>query len=422
MIQEYLKISLCALFLLAAIPLHAQQKQKQLEQQAKSTVKKPKPTAPAQAAPPKTYYAYLLVSTDLDVHINVNGERSYTVKQLDDATKIGLDAGDNILSITPLDGGLDGYKTTMNADKPGNKVFPIDLQAKREAAKMQKVEAAKMQKVESDRRAEENRRKEEALKVESDRRAEENRRIEEALKVEADRIAALPAILTDPLAGAFLLVKGGSFTMGCLPDRDGECGSDETTHQVSLSDYYIGETEVTQAQWRAVTGTNPSGFSGCDQCPVETVSWEDIQGFLTRLNSSSAGVRYRLPTEAEWEYAARGGVQSQKYQYSGSNVLTAVAWYNSNSKSKTHPVKAKVANELGLYDMSGNVWELCQDWYGTYPDSRQTNPTGPATGSGRVLRGGSWRNGPTYCRVAYRIYSTPGHRYFNIGFRLARTP
>ena len=404
MIQEYLKISLCALFLLAAIPLHAQQKQKQLEQQAKSTVKKPKPTAPAQAAPPKTYYAYLLVSTDLDVHINVNGERSYTVKQLDDATKIGLDAGDNILSITPLDGGLDGYKTTMNADKPGNKVFPIDLQAKREAAKMQKVEAAKMQ------------------KVESDRRAEENRRKEEALKVEADRIAALPAILTDPLAGAFLLVKGGSFTMGCLPDRDGECGSDETTHQVSLSDYYIGETEVTQAQWRAVTGTNPSGFSGCDQCPVETVSWEDIQGFLTRLNSSSAGVRYRLPTEAEWEYAARGGVQSQKYQYSGSNDLTAVAWYNRNSKRKTHPVKAKVANELGLYDMSGNVWELCQDWYGTYPDSRQTNPTGPATGSVRVLRGGSWYLDPTFCRVADRRGYTPGYRDDDIGFRLARTP
>ena len=404
MIQEYLKISLCALFLLAAMPIHAQQKQKQLEQQAKSTVKKPKPTAPAQAAPPKTYYAYLLVSTDLDVHINVNGERSYTVKQLDDVTKIGLDAGDNILSITPLDGGLDGYKTTMNADKPGNKVFPIDLQAKREAAKMQKVEAAKMQ------------------KVESDRRAEENRRKEEALKVEADRIAALPAILTDPLAGAFLLVKGGSFTMGCLPDRDGECQSDETTHQVSLSDYYIGETEVTQAQWRAVTGNNPSGFSGCDQCPVETGSWKDIQGFLTRLNSSSAGVRYRLPTEAEWEYAARGGVQSQKYQYSGSNVLTAVAWYNSNSKSKTHPVKAKVANELGLYDMSGNVWELCQDWYGTYPDSRQTNPTGPATGSVRVLRGGSWYLDPTFCRVADRRGYTPGYRDDDIGFRLARTP
>ena len=244
---------------------------------------------------------------------------------------------------------------------------------------------------------------------------------------------------TDPLAGAFIKVSGGTFTMGCTGEQTG-CGSDESpAHRVTLSDFYLGETEVTQAQWRAVMGNDPSNFSGCDQCPVEQVSWDAIQDFLSKLNSRSGGARYRLPTEAEWEYAARGGNQSRSYQYAGSNNLDEVAWYYNNSgdrylsgswdynqlssnNCRTHPVKTKRANELGLYDMSGNVWEWCSDWYGDYSSGNQTNPSGPSSGSYRVLRGGSWNDDPALCRVALRDYYAPDYRYDYLGFRLARTP
>ena len=260
-------------------------------------------------------------------------------------------------------------------------------------------------------------------RYEADLQAEIDRRSQPAVTapVSAAGLKTEPEKASDPLEGAFVLVKGGSFTMGCLPERDGTCESYETAYQVALSDYYMGETEVTQAQWRAVTGNNPSRFSGCDQCPVEQVSWEDVQEFIYTLNQKS-GKRYRLPSEAEWEYAARGGNQSKNSTYAGGPYVGVVAWYDGNSEKKTHPVKAKVANELGLYDMSGNVWEWCQDWLAKYPDSRQTNPTGPASGSFRVLRGGSWFSVPTYFRVALRFKLTPDNRNHSIGFRLARTP
>jgi len=218
--------------------------------------------------------------------------------------------------------------------------------------------------------------------------------------------------ITDPTVGTFIMVKGGTFQMGGP--------SDGPIHSVTVSDYYIGQTEVTQAQWRAVMGENPSSFSGCDACPVERVSWEDIQTFISKLNNRSGGSKFRLPTEAEWEYAARGGKQSKGYTYSGSNDIDAVAWYSKNSDSKTHPVKGKAANELGLYDMSGNVWEWCSDWYDSYSAASQTNPTGATSGSHRVNRCGSCRNGPEYCVVAIRNRSTPDSRSNNLGFRLAR--
>jgi len=232
-----------------------------------------------------------------------------------------------------------------------------------------------------------------------------------------------PESYTDPLAGTFIKVKGGTFNMGCTSEQS-DCSSDEKpVHPVSLSDYYMGQTEVTQAQWRAVMGSDPAElrFKGCDQCPVERVSWNDIQDFLSRLNARSGNARYRLPTEAEWEYAARGGAQSRGTRYAGSNNIDEVAWYTGNSDSKTHPVKGKKANELGLHDMTGNVWEWCQDWYGDYPSSSQTNPTGPTSGSSRVIRGGPGRYDPTYCRVAYRYVLTPDYRNYSVGFRLART-
>jgi formylglycine-generating enzyme required for sulfatase activity len=231
-----------------------------------------------------------------------------------------------------------------------------------------------------------------------------------------------PATLTDPLAGTFILVKGGTFTMGCTSEQSGCYDDERPTHSVTLSTYYMGQTEVTQAQWRAVMGTNPSIFKNCDECPVENVSWKEVQDFITKLNSRSGGGRYRLPTEAEWEYAARGGSQSRGYEYAGSNNIKDVAWYDENSDSKTRPVKGKQPNELGLYDMSGNVWEWCSDWYGNYPATAQSDPKGPDKGVGRVIRGGSWINRARYCRVSHRSFDTPGDRGSHLGFRLAASP
>ncbi|MBK9337317.1 MAG: formylglycine-generating enzyme family protein [Lewinellaceae bacterium] len=221
--------------------------------------------------------------------------------------------------------------------------------------------------------------------------------------------------------------------MGCTSEQGSECESDEKpTRQVTVSDFYLGKYEVTQKQWREVMGSNPPDleFPGCDQCPVERVSWNDVQGFLKKLNTANPGKNYRLPTEAEWEYAARGGSLSGGYKYAGSNNLDEVAWTVSNSGRKTRPVGGKKANELGLHDMSGNVWEWCSDWWGNYPATAQTNPTGPSTGGNpaalrrggnRVLRGGSWINDAQRCRLAERNYDVSMERYPNLGFRLARS-
>ncbi|NLO69522.1 MAG: formylglycine-generating enzyme family protein, partial [Porphyromonadaceae bacterium] len=199
--------------------------------------------------------------------------------------------------------------------------------------------------------------------------------------------------------------------------------SEKPTHSVTLSDYYIGKYEVTQAQWEAVMGNNPSYFTGDPDYPVEGVSWNDVQEYITKLNQLT-GKSYRLPTEAEWEYAARGGAESKGYKYSGSDTLSNVAWYYDNDNSKTHPVGTKNPNELGIYDMSGNVWEWCNDWYASdyYNNSPQTNPQGPSLGSNRVNRGGSWLSGALYCRVSYRSYERADFRSGILGFRLVLVP
>ena len=195
-----------------------------------------------------------------------------------------------------------------------------------------------------------------------------------------------------------VFVEGGTFQMGSDDDSIDEM----PVHQVTLSDYYIGQTEVTQELWQAVMGSNPSysGFKGAKN-PVNFVSWNECQDFIRKLNSLT-GANFRLPTEAEWEFAARGGNKSRGYQYSGSNDLGSVAWYKANASSKVHPVGSKLPNELGLYDMSGNVWEWCADWYSGsyYGTSPCTNPTGPTTGEFRVDRGGSWDSNAAGCRVA----------------------
>ena len=215
-----------------------------------------------------------------------------------------------------------------------------------------------------------------------------------------------------------IAVKGGTFTMGATSEQTGAFSDESPTHSVTLSDYYIGETEVTQKLWNAVMGSNPSKFTGNMQRPVEMVSWNDCQTFISKLNQLT-GETFRLPTEAQWEYAARGGNKSKGYTYSGSNAIDDVAWYNDNSDRMTHPVKTKAPNELGIYDMSGNVFEWCSDWYGSYSSAAQTDPTGPATGFYRVRRGGSWDDIAASCRVAYRISGAPTNTINYLGLRLA---
>jgi formylglycine-generating enzyme required for sulfatase activity len=247
-------------------------------------------------------------------------------------------------------------------------------------------------------------------------------------------------------------INGGTFTMGSTTGNDNE----KPTHQVTVSDFYMGKYEVTQAEYKAVMGKNPSNFKG-DKLPVEQVSWYDAIEFcnalslkaglqpyytidktkkdpnnsnsyddikwLVTINKNAKG--YRLPTEAEWEYAAGGGGSNNRTDYAGINTETSLsdyAWYSQNSGSKTHAVGTKKQNSLGLYDMSGNVWEWCWDWYGNYSSGSQTNPLGAESGSYRVLRGGSWLNNSVYCRVAYRSNDNPGNRDNDFGFRVACAP
>ena len=215
-------------------------------------------------------------------------------------------------------------------------------------------------------------------------------------------------------------VEGGTFTMGATAEQGNDAyDREKPAHQVTLSSYSIGQTEVTQALWYAVMGSNPSNFTGNLQCPVEMVSWDECQQFITQLNALT-GKNFRLPTEAEWEYAARGGMNSHGTRYSGSSDLNEVGWYTDNSNDTTHPVATKSPNELGLFDMSGNVLELCQDWYSdSYSSDAQTNPTGPTSGTQRVIRGGSYKTSPNTCRVSFRYPQTPTQKYSNVGFRLA---
>lgn len=230
----------------------------------------------------------------------------------------------------------------------------------------------------------------------------------------------------DPFEDEMVFVNGGTFTMGCTSEQ-GDCDDDEKpAHKVTLSDYYIGKYEVTQAQWKAIMGassslSNPSYFSRCDECPVEKVSWNDIQTFIKKLNQKTVK-NYRLPTEAEWEYAARGGAYSKGYKYAGSNSIGSVAWCYNNSGDRTHPVGQKSPNELGIYDMSGNVWEWCNDWDGDYSSGSQTNPKGSSHGAYRVYCGGGWHYSARGCRVANRDSSTSGYRDRDIGFRLVVSP
>ena len=217
-----------------------------------------------------------------------------------------------------------------------------------------------------------------------------------------------------------VFVKGGCYDMG--DTFGGGIFGERPVHKVCVDDFSIGKYEVTQGQWKAIMGSNPSYFNNCgDTCPVETVSWNDIREFIKRLNSRT-GKSYRLPTEAEWEYAARSGGKKEKYSGTSSYTdLGNYAWHSSNSGGKTHPVGQKKPNSLGLYDMSGNAWEWCSDWYDKkyYYNSPKDNPKGPSSGDYTALRGGAWDSTPRGIRAAYRGYHSQSSRGYYLGFRLA---
>lgn len=232
-------------------------------------------------------------------------------------------------------------------------------------------------------------------------------------------------------------VKAGTFTMGCTPEQaafprgDWEVEDDydraayERVHQVTLtSDYYIGETEVTQELYRAVMGNNPSGFPNGANYPVETVSYNDAMAFCQKL-SEITGRTFTLPTEAQWEYAARGGHKAigQQTVFSGSDNLDEVGWYMDNADETTHEVATRNPNALGVYDMTGNVWEWCRDfWTGDLGGLDDTDPEGPPDGAKHVDRGGSWNKVPSHCRLSFRYGLNPDYRAYNLGFRIVCLP
>ncbi len=214
-----------------------------------------------------------------------------------------------------------------------------------------------------------------------------------------------------------VFVEGGTFTMGFDADET-EHAYETPKHEVTLHDYKIGKYEVTQALWETVMGNNPSIFKG-ENLPVENVSWHDVQQFIKKLNKLT-GKHYRLPTEAEWEFAARGGNKSGNYLYIGSDEIDKTAWHFNNSDKCSHPVGSLGSNELGIFDMAGNVCEWTEDWFGHYSDKAQTNPKGAKSSViGKIFRGGSWANLMEYNKPACRFVSDPKFRAAFIGFRLA---
>ena len=267
-------------------------------------------------------------------------------------------------------------------------------------------------------RENEARRRQQEQQAEAERRRqEEERQRQEEERKKREQTSwnySTNTLKVNGVAYKMVYVIGGTFQMGSTTGESDE----KPVHSVTVGSFSIGETEVTQALWKAVMGSNPSYFEG-DNLPVEMVSWNDCQTFIKKLNELT-GETFRLPTEAEWEYAAKGGNKSKGYTYSGSNTIADVAWYRGNSDNETHAVATKSPNELGIYDMSGNVWEWCQDWYGSYSSSAQTNPTGPSSGSDRVFRGGFWYSYASYCRSAFRYSLAPSSGTCDLGLRLAR--
>ena len=235
------------------------------------------------------------------------------------------------------------------------------------------------------------------------------------------QLIAAEAAQIDPIADMeFVRVPAGEFLMGSTSSEAFESEQPVTRVRISKA-FDLGKHEVTQSEWHLVMGTDPSHFSGCGRCPVESVSWYDVQEFIEKLNAREGARRYRLPTEAEWEYAARAGTTGDRY----AEKLDLIAWYAENSGGRTHPVGEKAPNRFGLHDMLGNVWEWVQDWHGAYPGGIVTDYLGPRNGSERLIRGGAWRYDSRRCRSPGRSDGQPGvppgYRGTTVGFRLVRT-
>ena len=237
------------------------------------------------------------------------------------------------------------------------------------------------------------------------------------------------SLFKDPTTGMEMVyVKGGCYQMGATSDDCDANTEEKPAHEVCVDNFYLGKYEVTQGQWKLIMGSNTSALSTCggDNCPIDNVSWSDVQDFISRLNSRSGGSKFRLPTEAEWEYAARSGGRSEKY--SGGKDVGSVSWYAENSGKINHPVGTKNPNGLGIYDMSGNVWEMINDWYGStyYSSSPRNHPTGPSSGVDHVVRGGCRTGGVANQRTTRRTYindrTKVSGRGGNVGFRLLMTP
>lgn len=383
------------------------------------------PTATASKLP------NLKIKADIDCVFYLDGEERSRLKA-GIIQKIPLAKGEYELMFVSVESEND--RLELEFEMPDvDKLEKVNLSGIRDSRLQKEAEAKRIaeekrqeeyRRQEAERKAAEERKQEEERKCreeeERKRREEEERRrreAEERKRREEEARAKERVFKVGGVEFKMIRVEGGSFMMGS-PDSDSDAYEREKPqHRVTLSDYYIGETQVTQALWKAVMGKNLSCYKGANN-PVDMVSWEDCQEFIKKLNQQT-GLTFTLPTEAQWEYAARGGNKSKGYKYAGSNNIEDVAWYGDNSGGKSHPVKQKKANELGLYDMSGNVWEWCQDRYGNYNSSAQTNATGPVTGSGRMLRGGCWGSGAGICCVAYRINRRPVHRYISYGFRLS---
>ncbi|MBX3256143.1 MAG: formylglycine-generating enzyme family protein [Chitinophagaceae bacterium] len=243
-----------------------------------------------------------------------------------------------------------------------------------------------------------------------------------AQKKKKDRDINLPPVskeFLDSIQNNMVWVTGGRFIMG----SDGGEMDEKPAHEVVVDGFAISKFPVTQRQWTVIMGSNPSEFTGCDQCPIDRVSWNDAQKFIDRLNKLS-GKYYGLPTEAEWEFAAKGGLNSKGYRYSGSDDIDQVGWYAFNSNRRPHEVGEKMPNELGLYDMTGNMWEWCQDWYEKfyYELNEKYSPVGPSFGSGRVRRGGSWFTQAINCRTSTRNNVKQDYKDDSGTFRLVQYP
>lgn len=349
----------------------------------------------------------LKVKSNLDCVMYVDEEERANISA-NKLEKIPLKAGEYMLKFESVENVADYLEEeyTMPAEDRLKKVDLFQIKQDREL-----------------REQDERERKEREIQEKERKECEEKARKErESLERERKERMARGEMEVEGVKFKMVYVEGGTFMMGATEEQGGDASYiEKPVHKVTLDDFYIGETVVTQGLWKSVVGKNPSYFDGNDNLPVVNVSWVDAQEFTKEL-SHITGRSFRLPTEAEWEYAARGGNRSKGYKYSGSNFIEKVAWYDENSKSKTHPVKEKKPNELGLYDMSGNVGEWCQDWYGEYGIDTQESPQGSALGFYKVYRGGSWGHSAKNCRVSCRTYRSSMDCDFLLGFRLVMNP